>query len=131
VTDLPNVTDRLTRAADLIDQRTMLTTDGPWRAEERCIWSDSPNAGEAVVSEGTEGDGGCGTPADAEFIATCDPHVVAALVPALQEAARWVKADEYRAPQDRVADNPVVQHLATFAARVLGEEADLDPGGKR
>lgn len=114
--DLSTAADVLGRAADRLEKLAGAADGGAgagWAADgEGSVIRESPD--DDVVLRY------CADP-DAEFIATVDPHAVAALVPPLRTAA-----EAARRGRTLSWDAYFIEYLTVFARRVLRGEADGD-----
>lgn len=106
--DLTAAADVLGRAADRLEKVALdAESRQRWHRDHESVW---PGEGDRIDVDHLD---------NAEFIATVDPHAVAALVPALRRAARNV---------ERTGLGPGAQlwawerDLVEFARRVLREE---------
>jgi hypothetical protein len=100
--DLTATADVLGRAADRLEKVTADATQRQrWYRDRESVW---PGEGDRIDVDHLD---------NAEFIATVDPHAVAALVPVLRHFAGYADTPE-------IADD--VAMLAEFARRVLREE---------
>ncbi len=135
-TDLA-VVDRLSRAADRLDHLSKGATPDRWevKAEHGRDITDEGwstlfvvGPGDTVLADLTASDDDAAwveAEARAQFIATLDPHTVAALVPLLLTAADFVNRPPVGSAlgsPDRVLTAALIAQLHTFAVRVLHEE---------
>jgi hypothetical protein len=119
------------RAADRVESLALHAAIGPWESGERCVWNGGTGA---VVSDGSEGDGGCFDEGTAAWIAALSPAVAEPLVAWLRAAADsmelhvpiWEEPEPGVRPRrthgevDRMIGHHF-GHALTFSRRVLGE----------
>lgn len=75
--------ERLLKAAELLEKRASEATEGPWQADDRCVYAGDHGHLAHVSLEEPYGD----SEADARYIATVHPGIAMAIVLALRSAS--------------------------------------------